>query len=193
MARTASARTASAMASTGASRPSPTSPQASSPRSGSTTTAPRARSVATFSCVASARHMCDVHRRRDHERGLGRERRGREQVVRAARCELRDAFAVAGAITKTSASSASEMWCTRAAAGSSHSDSATGSPVSVRNVAGPTKCVAASVMTTFTRQPARMSTRDKLARLVRGDAAGHAEHDGGRARKRSCAQYLTAR
>ena len=67
-------------------------------------------------------------------------------------------LAVHGAITITSASSASEMWWTRCV-GSSHSETATGSPVSVRNVSGVTKRCAAAVMTTFTRQPRRMSSR----------------------------------
>jgi len=67
-------------------------------------------------------------------------------------------LAVAGTIAKTSASSASETWWTCASA-SSHRPTATGSPVSARNVVGPTNRVADSVITTLTRQPARIRAR----------------------------------
>ena len=61
-------------------------------------------------------------------------------------------FAVQGAIRNRSASSASEIWWI-GSEGSSNSPTATGSCVSERNVRGSMKCVACSVMTTFTRRP----------------------------------------
>jgi len=68
-------------------------------------------------------------------------------------------LAVHGTIVITSASSASETWCTLDSASSAQSDVATGSPVSVRNVSALTNRVAASVITTLTEKPLRCSSR----------------------------------
>ena len=62
-------------------------------------------------------------------------------------------FAVQGAMTKQSASCASDTWC-MGSDGSSNRPTATGSRVSARNVVGPTNSAACSVMTTFALTPA---------------------------------------
>ena len=151
--RPSSSSTAATMASGSSMRPLPSVPQAKCPLEGNTTRTPRASSAAMFSWVTGEAHMPSFIA------GATISGAGVASAVVVSRSSavplaiLAQTLAVAGAMQKRSASRASEMWW-MGSPGSSKSLTATSSLVSARKVVGPTKCVACSVMTTFTRTPA---------------------------------------
>ncbi len=83
----------------------------------------------------------------------------------------------AGATTIASAPRDSSMCPIALAAPDSHRSVSTGLPDSACIVIGVMNCVAAGVITTSTAMPVLDQQARQLRGLVRGDAAGQAEHD----------------
>ena len=111
------------------------------------------RAVASFShisvCIAGAMTT-----------GARVARRSAESTSSARpRAYLAMASAVAGATTTRSAERPREVWAISGGAGSGNRSVTTGCPVSVEKVIGPTKRVAARVMTTRTSAPAWVRRR----------------------------------
>ena len=150
---------AASMRSSDASRPGPISPDASGPVSGSITRTPRARSAATFACVAAFCHICVSI--------AGATMTGAEvaSTVVATRssenpCARRaSTWAVAGATTTTSAWRPMATWPAARSSCMENISISTGRCVSAWNVSGVTNSAALFVMTTWTVAPACISRR----------------------------------
>src|SRR5690606_5896274 len=133
------------------------------PVAGSSTTAPRARRVATFATVAGCSHIsvCMAGAYSTGQRAVSRVLVSRSSAMPTAARASRSA--VAGATTTRSAS------CPIRTCGTSYArdqtSSATGCPESASQVAAPTNRSAAAVGTTVTRWPASVSSRSSSAAL----------------------------
>ena len=138
-------------------RPSPTSPQAWLPASGPENRTPSPFRVRTFRTVAGFLHICTFIAGQSIS---GHSRASKVLETKSSAIPLA-AFAmilaVAGATTIRSLFLRREICGSRILG--SHISSATGFPLSVSNVSGPTNCAAALVIMTSTSAPAFTSRR----------------------------------
>ena len=174
-------RSTAAKISSGSSmRPSPVSPQAWSPLSGPRIATPSAASCATLRWLAALRPHLPVHRRRDEQRAVAREAQRRQQIVGVAVRELGEEVG-GGRRDDDRVGAARELDVAHAVVGAAmaHRSVSTGRPDSACSVIGVTKRQAAAVITTSTRDARLDEEARELGGLVRGDAAGEAEHDAG--------------
>src|SRR5215468_3160655 len=159
-----STESASANSSAGSgSLPFPLSAPASRPMAGSTTIAPRSRSVATLCWVAGCSHIsvCIAGAYSTGQRAVSSVAVSKSWAMPAAARAIRSA--VAGATSTRSAVWPSRTWGTSAT--SLHTSAATGSPDSAAQVGSPTKRSASGVGMTLTRWPASLSSRSSSQAL----------------------------
>ena len=126
---------------------------------------PRARSVATFACVAALAH---ISRFIAGATAIGASVARHSVLSRSSAwpCARRARkSALAGAITMRSAQRASSMWPIAASAVASHRSERTGRPDKAWNVSGPTNWRAPSVITTCTSAPCSRRRRTSSADL----------------------------
>jgi hypothetical protein len=144
--------------SSAARRPTPLRPEASAPLSGSTTDAPRARSVATLCWVAALSHM-PLSIAGASTSGARVDSTMAESTSSASPCASRaSVLAEAGATTTTSTSCARST-CSISCPCSDHRSVRTARCVSASKVRGVTKRWALSVSATCTVWPACVSER----------------------------------
>ena len=157
-------------------RPSPFSLHASSPVSGRGSRC-RRRELRDVALRRGIRPHLAVHRGRDEQRAFAREAQRRQQVVGSAVRELGDEIGGGGRDDDRVGAARDAMWPIALSAPDCHRSVSTGRPDSAWNVDGGDEPRAASVSTTSTSDALLDEQAHELGRLVRGDAAGDAEHD----------------
>ena len=160
-------------------RPSPTSPQAWSPLPGPSTATPSAASCATLRCVAALLHICRFIAGATSS-GQSRARQSvDEQVVGAAVRELREEIG-GRRRDDDDVGAARELDVVHGVvAPEAHRSVSTGRPDSAWNVIGVDEARRGVGHHDVDGDAGLDEQARELGGLVRGDAAGHAEHDAG--------------